>query len=539
MTEMTFKLLGGIGLFLLGMVLLTDGLKAFAADALRRWLVRFTGTPFKAFSSGALVTAMVQSSSATTVTVIGFVSAGLLTFPQAVGVVMGASLGTTGTGWIVAVLGLKVSVGFYALPLVGVGAFMRLLARGKLRSFGLALAGFGLIFIGIETLQAGMQGLSGAFNLRILPSSGLWGHVLSMAIGIVLTVIMQSSSAAVATTLTALHTGAISFEQAASLVIGAAVGTTVTGVLAAIGGSVPAKRTALAHVLFNLATGVIAVLLLPVFLHGIGLAQTHLGLDAGATSLAAFHTVFIALGVVIFLPFTKRIAEWIERWLPDRGPSLTRNLDASLLHAPSVALEATRRALCDTARESFAMIRGSIAGEPAAMDDERREQARQAIEHIQEFFTRIPPVSENEPPSASRVAQLHAIDHLTRLQEHLRPEARVLRVLSDGRVRPLAMQGRAILELAEAGLQQQAGPDWPAQVERAAAALADSRRQERPAVLRQTADGQDGPVKALEILDAMRWLDRVGYHTWRICNYLGGDGSPESTSHPDPDQAPT
>jgi phosphate:Na+ symporter len=188
---MTFKLLGGIGLFLLGMVLLTDGLKAFAADALRRWLVRFTGTPFKAFSSGALVTAMVQSSSATTVTVIGFVSAGLLTFPQAVGVVMGASLGTTGTGWIVAVLGLKVSVGFYALPLVGVGAFMRLLARGKLRSFGLALAGFGLIFIGIETLQAGMQGLSGAFNLRILPSSGLWGHVLSMAIGIVLTVIIE------------------------------------------------------------------------------------------------------------------------------------------------------------------------------------------------------------------------------------------------------------------------------------------------------------------------------------------------------------
>ena len=168
MTAMIFKLVGGIGLFLLGMVLLTDGLKAFAGESLRRALVRFTGTPLKAFGAGALVTALVQSSSATTVTVIGFVSAGLLTFPQAVGVVMGASLGTTGTGWIVAVLGLKISLGFYALP-------------------------------------------------------GLWGHVLAMVIGMVMTVIMQSSSAAVATTLTALHTGTVNFEQAASLVIGAAL----------------------------------------------------------------------------------------------------------------------------------------------------------------------------------------------------------------------------------------------------------------------------------------------------------------------------
>ena len=127
--DFAFKLVGGIGLFLMGMVLLTDGLKAFAGDALRRWLIRFTGTPAKAFVSGALVTAMVQSSSVTTVTVIGFVSAGLLSFPQAVGVVFGASLGTTGTGWIVSVLGLKISVGFYALPLVGLGAFLKLLAR--------------------------------------------------------------------------------------------------------------------------------------------------------------------------------------------------------------------------------------------------------------------------------------------------------------------------------------------------------------------------------------------------------------------------
>ncbi|HSK28542.1 MAG TPA: Na/Pi symporter, partial [Candidatus Limnocylindria bacterium] len=183
MTGVIFPLAGGIGLFLLGMALLSDGLKAFAGDSLRRALVQFTGSPIKAFASGALATALVQSSSATTVMVIGFVSAGLLTFPQAIGVVLGASLGTTSTGWIVSAIGLKVSVGYYALPLVGIGAFVKLLARGRWRSLGLALAGFGLIFVGIETLQNGMQGLSGVFKLSELPSSGFLSHVMMMPAG--------------------------------------------------------------------------------------------------------------------------------------------------------------------------------------------------------------------------------------------------------------------------------------------------------------------------------------------------------------------
>lgn len=528
MTFLVFKLVGGIGLFLLGMVLLTDGLKAFAGDALRRALMRFTGTPAKAFGSGALVTALVQSSSATTVTVIGFVSAGLLTFPQAVGVVMGASLGTTGTGWIVSVLGLKISIGFYALPLVGAGAFMKLLGRGRWRSLGIALAGFGLIFIGIETLQDAMRGLSDVFNLAKLPAGGFWGHLLAMFIGIVMTVIMQSSSAAVATTLTALHTNTINFEQAASLVIGAAIGTTVTGALAAMGGSVSAKRTALAHVLFNLATGLIAVVLLPLFLWGINWAQQHAGLDPGATSLAAFHTAFIAMGVAVFLPFVRPFAARIERWLPEQGPALTRHLDDTLLHAPAVALEATRRALSDIACELFHSIRLVVNGAPNSSAEVRQQQIQSALERTQEFFARIPPVAEDEPLSQSRVAQMHAIDHLTRLEAHLHPEPGVRRVLAEERVQPLAARARDILELGEAGLRQFAAADWLARVDQQAAALADLRRTARPFVLKQTADGSGGPSQALAVLDAMRWLDRVGYHTWRICNYLGGDGKLEA-----------
>lgn len=525
MTPLIFKLVGGIGLFLLGMVLLTDGLKAFAGDALRGALVRFTGTPLKAFGSGALVTLMVQSSSATTVTVIGFVSAGLLTFPQAVGVVMGASLGTTGTGWLVSVLGLKISVGFYALPVVGIGAFMRLLGRGRWRSLGLALAGFGLIFIGIEGLQEAMQGLSGVFRLSELPSGGLLGHLAAMAIGILLTIVMQSSSAAIATALTALHTGSVNFEQAASLVIGAAIGTTVTGALAAIGGSVPAKRTALAHIVFNLSTGVIALLLLPLFLRSIAWAQEHLGLDPGATSLAAFHTAFIAVGVIIFLPGVHLFSRWVERILPERDSSPAQHLDNSLLHAPPVALEATRRALQETARELMEALRQFLDPSERHLDAEtRRSRIAASLARIQQFFARIPSISDDEPLSQQRVGQMHAIDHLVRLLSRLTPREGVRQVLTHPRMQPALALGRDTLSAAEAGLSSKPPENWQAQVAAQATALADLRRNERPTVMEATSSGAFPPAVALDMLDAMRWLDRIGYHTWRLCHYLHPNG---------------
>ncbi len=535
---MVVKLVGGIGLFLMGMVLLTDGLKAYAGEALRRALVRFTGTPLKAFGSGVVATLLVQSSSATTVAVIGFVSAGLLRFPQAVGVVFGASLGTTGTGWIVSILGLKVSLGYYALPLVGAGALLRLLGRGRSKALGLAVAGFGLIFIGIQTLQEGMAGLAGVFDLAALPAGGLPGHLLAMVIGTVLTVILQSSSAAVATTLTALHAGAVNFEQAASVVIGAAVGTTVTGVLAAIGGSVPAKRTAMAHVLFNLATALVAVVLLPVLLWGIGWAQAHLGLTAGTNSLAAFHTTFIALGVVLFLPWVERFCGFIERLLPEKGSALTRHLDGSLLNVPAVALEASRRAFAEIACAVFRLIRTALASGTGAPAPGGETEIRQAFRDARDFFARIPAMSEDEPFSRLRVAQMHAVDHLSRLLASLEPEGTAREILAHPRLQAALACTRDILDVGEAGLSDRAGPDWLERVRELSLRLADLRRKERPAILAQAASGGWRPEQTLELLDAMRWLDGVGYHAWRSCNYLGQPnpgGANPADAHPHPD----
>ena len=537
MINIIFRLVGGVGLFLLGMTLLADGLKSFAGDALRRALLRFTGRPVKAFASGALATALVQSSSATTVTVIGFVSAGLLTFPQAVGVVLGASVGTTSTGWMVSVLGLKINVGVYALPLVGIGAFLKLLAQGRWKSFGLALAGFGLIFVGIETLQVGMERLSGVFRFPELPSTGLFGHVVMMLVGLAMTVILQSSSAAVATTLTALHTGSIQFEQAASLVIGAAIGTTVTGALAAIGASVSTQRTALAHVLFNLTTGLIAVGLLPLFLGGIQWGQEFLGLEPGAISLAAFHTSFIALGVVLFLPFVDRFSRWIERLLPEKGPTLTRHLDPTVLNVPPVALEATRRALSETASQMFQVVHGRLIDRLLGAHEVRSLELQHALNQTQEFFAKIPPGAEEQPLSQARVAQVHAIEHLMRLQLRLQPPALFRQKTANDHLHSNVTLGREILELGMAGLQGRAPGDWLKRMEKSSLKLSELHRQGRPTVLRQTAGGGRSPAMALDTLDAMRWLDRVGYHTWRICNYLGGEGRHEPNlvegqSHP-------
>jgi phosphate:Na+ symporter len=523
MTDLIFRLLGGLGLFLLGMVLLTDGLKAFAGNALRDALMRFTGTPAKAFTSGAAVTLMVQSSSATTVALIGFVSAGLLTFPQAIGVVMGASLGTTGTSWIVSVLGLKVSLGLYALPLVGIGALMHLLARVRWRPFGLALAGFGLIFIGIETLQTGMQALSGRFDPAQLPVAGFAGHLAALAIGIVMTVLMQSSSAAVATTLTALHVQAVTFDQAAALVIGAAIGTTATGALASIGGSVPAKRTALAHALFNLMTGAIALLLLPVFLWLLGQAQQHAGLEPGAVSLAAFHTAFIALGVALFLPFTGGFARAIERLLPESGPRLTRHLDDSLLAAPPVALEAVRRTLASAALELLELAQPLLESSVAALDAARVAEVRDALDRTQRFLARIPPAVRDQPLSALHVAQLHALDHLKRLADRLNLAAPTRQAITQEPLQPAAGRCRELLDLARRSLRGHPPDGWRASMADLATSVAAVHHEERAAILRQTASGRQGPLDTLATLDALRWMERFAHHVWRIGHYLIDD----------------
>ncbi len=533
MLEVIFPFVGGIGLFLVGMMLLSDGLIGFAGNALRRALVRFTGTTLKAFVSGTLITALVQSSTATTVTLIGFVSAGLITFSQAIGVVIGASLGNTATGWLVAGLGLKISLGFYTLPLVGVGAFLKLLGRGRWSNLGLALAGFGLLFLGLDTLQQGMRGVAEWFDLAALPVGGFWSHIAIMLIGLALTTILQSSTAAVATTLTAFHAGAINLDQAAAVVVGAAIGTTLTGALVTIGATIAAKRTALAHIVFNLASGLIAIVLLPVFL---GLAHAlgeSLGMTAGTISLAAFHTLFILVGVVVFLPFTARYARVIERLLPERDASMIRHLDASLLALPDVALEASQRALEHVADTLFGVYDTLLAhGQPQAAHN-TLAQAHTALEHAFDFVTRVQLPPENKILAARRIAQLHSIDHQLRLCVRLKDVERSPIDFSSTSFHWAIDHSKQMLALAHIGVADNAPDDWLEQIGSEALTLESLSKHVRYELLQDSGFGNNAQ-HTLQTTDAFRWLERSGHHIWRICHYLalGRNKNGESNEAP-------
>jgi phosphate:Na+ symporter len=517
---------GGIGLFLIGMSLITDGLKNFAGDSLRDALMRFTGTPLKACASGTLATLLIQSSSATTVAVIGFVSAGLLSFPQALGVVFGASLGTTGTSWIVAWIGLRIKVGLYALPLLGLGALMRLLRPGRMSALGTSLSGFALIFVGIDTLQRGMQGLAEQLQLASLPSHGWLGVSIALVVGIAMTVVMQSSSAAIATTLTALDAQAMNLSQAAAITIGAAIGTTVTGAIAAIGASSPAKRTALAHIVFNLVTGLIALAILPlVMLVMEAILVRHPDTQA-ATLLAAFHTLFIGLGVLLFLPMVGRFSTWIEARVPDSGPRLTRHLDRSLKATPAVAVGATGRALDDTALDLFELLHRGLVSQRW---DVPPTDIREALEEIQRYLADLPIDPSHPSTTQARLDQLHTIDHLLRLSGRVQPTYAVRRLLGGEQLREPVEQCRDQLAIALGVLIDAEGSEQLPLLESIAQSLAVHRHDRRPEVIRETAIGKRPPAEALQLLDAYRWLDRVAHHTWRACSYLRPATAPESS----------
>lgn len=336
-------LFGGLGLFLLGMRLMTKGLRNAAGPALRQILGTWTKTPLRGLCSGFMITALVQSSSAITVAVIGFVNAGLMTMSQSVGVIFGSNVGTTVTGWIVAAVGVSVKVKALALPLIGIGALLRLTGGDSRRKYlGDAFTGFGIFFLGIEILQSTFHTVESTINLATFDFGGILGIILFVGIGFMLTLVMQSSSAAMALVLTAAMSGVVSLESAAAAVIGTNIGTTTTAALSVIGATYNAKKVAAAHIIFNLITGVIALFLIPVFMKVTTLIPTLNGITNLAVSLAVFHTVFNVLGVIVFLPFTRQLVAFLDsrigREIADIGKP--KYLDKNVLKAPTVAMDA-------------------------------------------------------------------------------------------------------------------------------------------------------------------------------------------------------
>lgn len=511
--------IGGLGLFLLGMIVMTDGLRSLAGNAMRSALMRFTRSPLSGAMTGAVTTALLQSSSATTVATVGFVSAGLLRFPDALGIIFGANLGTTVTGWLVAILGFKLNLDTAVLPLIFIGASLKLFAGEKYAKLGLAIAGFGLIFVGISTLQDAMSGLEGFLTPDRLPGDTWLGRLQLVSLGIIVTIITQSSSAGVAATLAALYAGAINFAQAAALVIGMDVGTTVTAVIATLGGSVDARRTGFSHVIYNLFTGTLALGFITPYIWLWNQFAPGQLLNNAEIGLVAFHTCFNVLGVILLLPVTRQFARLIMRLTPGHGPVFTAGLNDELLAQPDLALRAAQISIQSEFIELLQHV-NAILGHPNGSRTELTA-LQIALDETHAYLDKIHLKSASENSWERLVAMMHALDHLQRIHE--RCEEDEDRAYTAQRTPDLAAEYDLLVHSIEAEIVALQNSRWDRSAHLAAEAANQIHKRVRPyraLTIAQIANGQLDVVTGTARLEAIRWLRRVSKHIARITQHM-------------------
>ena len=317
------KIAGGLCLFLYGMKVMSDGIQRAAGDRLKSFLNFMTGNRFIAVITGFAITAIIQSSSATTVMVVSLVNAGLLNLTQSIGVIMGANIGTTVTAWIVSLIGFSLQLSQLALPAVGIG-FICSIVKWKHRNIGDFILGFGLLFMGLDFLTKSMPSLGNSFDfITKVSSMGFTSYLIGMVSGLAMTLLIHSSSASSAIMLTMAYNGVISYEMAAAMILGANIGTTIDAALAAIGTKTNAKRAALVHVLFNVLGTCWALPLLKPLLALVDLVTPGtiipgiINNPIIPTHLAMLHTVFNLTNTVIFLPFVKHLAALVTLIIKD------------------------------------------------------------------------------------------------------------------------------------------------------------------------------------------------------------------------------
>lgn len=319
-----FEILGSLGMFLFGMKIMSESLQKLSGDKLRGLMRTMTGNRFAGLTSGFLVTCLVQSSSATTVLIVSFVNASLLTVTESIGMVLGANLGTTTTFWIVSFLGFKFSISKIALPILGVALPLIFFKKSQVRDTGEFLMGFGLLFLGLVFLKDAVPDISSnpdalAF-IQNYTNHGIFSVLFFFAFGTILTVIVQSSSVAGAITITMAYKGWIDYPTACAIILGENVGTTITANLAALGANVPAKRTALAHFCFNIIGVIWAIIIFGPFtrftdwlMPGDPLEPANIPLH-----MATFHTMFNLLNIALVIGFVPQLAKLVTRLIRDK-----------------------------------------------------------------------------------------------------------------------------------------------------------------------------------------------------------------------------
>jgi len=436
--DTVFLTIGGLGLFLFGMGLMSDGLKKVAGRKLRKIVESMTKRPLIAFLVGAGVTALVQSSSATTVMIIGFVNAALLTLKQAICVIIGTNVGTTVTAWLVSISGIgALKITLYALPAVGIGFFMRTLGKTrKTKSIGQILLGFGILFVGITFMKKGFKPLEDSQKVKALFIVLSEWPLLAILAGAVMTTLLQSSSAAIAIVQLLAMEGAFGDDWQTVLnvsipfVLGSNIGTTITAQLAALQANLNAKRAAWAHTIFN----ILGVIIFYPFVH-LGLFNALVGIispwELGpgtiAANIAVAHTIFNVANSSVFLPLSGLLAKLVIKLVPERAGDLAAKpvvLEEHLLDTPVIALEQAKREIIRMAKTAKTALEHSI---DAIVNDDRRklESVQQIEDYLDEFQYEITSYLSvlsrrqlSDEVSVELPVLLHTVNDLERIGDH-------------------------------------------------------------------------------------------------------------------------
>lgn len=512
-----------VGSFLLGMAMMTDGLKQLGGPFLRELLGRFTTNRLRGLATGFGLTVAMQASSSTVLATMGFVAAGMVTLLQSVAVVAGATVGSTSTSWLMATVGLRASISAFAGPLVLAGALLRMLRRGRQAQFGLFIAGFGLIIVGIASLKESLTPIVALVHLDRIDAATAGGTMLLVLIGTILSVTMQSSAAPVALAMASLSDGSLTFSQAAPLVVGASVGTTSTAVLALPTVNAAGRRVGLIWVIVSVIAACAALALLP-FLEQQAIGLTRFLSATDPVALAAFHTSFAFLGALIAIAVAGPLSRRVERLVPDLGPQLTVHLEPSLAGVPSIALESARRSLVATAlevlRESARHLRGDAPRGAESLEPVK--EAEKAIEHFLGSLRRDALVGVD---AERQVACLQAIDHVRDIRRKLKRRELWTRSTVDGEVGELRSDAASLTDRIIGWLESTSPlPSPAASPVNDAIAFAGRVHGMRPrlrtVILGATAAGSMDPDVADRSLDAMRAIDEYARELSRLAANL-------------------
>ncbi|EPF32281.1 hypothetical protein HMPREF9194_00277 [Treponema maltophilum ATCC 51939] len=427
-----FQLAGSLALLMYGMKMLGEGIQKSAGNSLHRFLAVMTSNRFAAVFTGCLITIIIQSSGATTVMVVSFVNAGLITLQQSVGVIFGANIGTTVTAWIVALFGFQFNIAAAAIPVFGIGYLIKYVRKIKKESAGEALMGFGLLFLGLDFLSALSPGADNAAVLNVFQNNGTVSILLGMLGGLLITAIIHSSSAATAVILTLCRNSVLHWEFAAAMVLGCNIGSTIDAVLASMGTKANARRAALVHVLFNVAGSILAFIFFRPLLALVDFITPGTVMQTLPSHVAMLHTLFNVLSTLLFLPFTSQIALLTEKLIktePNEIPGeyrldfissgIKESVEPHIIRAEKEISDMIMLAIAMFARirEGFSDRTERFISQQMEFIEEREEYADQMQEQLSLYLYKCTELPVTERQRNNLAAMLHIVDEIENITD--------------------------------------------------------------------------------------------------------------------------